>query len=126
MINLPTYSKGEEIFNCISHAVGTILSIVVIIYCFISKISGIKLVSCLIYATSLLILYSASALYHGLSKKYEKTKKVLRIIDHCVIYLLIGGSYTPFILIIIRDYNFTLGNFLYNLYLGNCSFGNLS
>lgn len=56
----------------------------------------------------MILLYTISSIYHGLSPK-RKSKKVFQIIDHCTIYLLIAGSYTPFMLCTFRQYNPILG-----------------
>ena len=56
----------------------------------------------------MLFLYTMSSIYHGLSPKL-KSKKVLQILDHCAIFVLIAGSYTPFALCTLREYNIALG-----------------
>ena len=104
---LPTYSKGEEIFNMVSHIVGAVVGIVAIVLCcVIAAYHGnpYGVVSGTIYGVTLIILYTMSSIYHGLSPKL-KAKKVFQIIDHCSIFLLIAGSYTPFTLCTIREYS---------------------
>ena len=102
---LPKYTKGEEIFNMTSHIVGTVLGIVATVLCVTfaalnSNIYGI--VSGAIYGFTMVLLYTMSSIYHGLSpNKYSK--KVFQILDHCSIFLLIAGSYTPFALCSIRE-----------------------
>ena len=108
---LPTYSKGEEIFNMVSHIVGGALGIVAITLCAIfgainNNVYGI--ISGTIFGATLVILYTISSIYHGLSPKC-KAKKVFQVIDHCSIFLLIAGTYTPFTLCTLREYNTVLG-----------------
>lgn len=95
----PLYTKGEEIFNMVSHIVGGALAIAAVTLCVImaaihKNVWGV--VSGAIYGASLVILYTMSSLYHGL--RPNKAKKVFRVIDHCSIFLLIAGTYTPFML----------------------------
>lgn len=101
-ITLPKYTLGEELISSISHGVGALLSIAALVLCIISAAkqgSTIAVVSSCIYGTSLIILYLMSCLYHALAP--NKAKKVFRVFDHCSIFLLIAGSYTPFLLITI-------------------------
>ncbi|MBQ9298322.1 MAG: hemolysin III family protein [Clostridia bacterium] len=108
---LPKYTKGEEIFNMVSHIVGVPLGIVAIVLCVITAaIHGnpAGVVSASIYGTTMILLYTMSSIYHGLSPNL-KAKKVFQIFDHCSIYLLIAGSYTPFALCTLREYNTATG-----------------
>lgn len=102
---LPIYTKGEEIFNMTSHIVGGALGIVAIVLCVVfAAIHGnaYGVISGAIYGTTMVLLYTISSIYHGLSPK-RKSKKVFQILDHCSIFLLIAGSYTPFALCSIRE-----------------------
>lgn len=102
---LPTYTKGEEIFNMTSHIVGAVLGIVATVLCIVFAAvngNGYGVVSGSIYGVTMIILYTMSSIYHGLSPKI-KSKKVFQILDHCSIFLLIAGSYTPFALCVIRE-----------------------
>jgi hemolysin III len=108
---LPTYTKGEEIFNMVSHIVGGVLGIVAVVLCSIfasihHNIYGI--VSGVIYGISLILLYTMSSVYHGLSKNLF-AKKVFQVLDHCTIFIMIAGCYTPFALCTFREYNASLG-----------------
>ena len=90
----------EEMLNTISHGIAAIFSIIgFIILIKFSKESGKTVVyfCSTIYGLSLIIMYASSTLYHY-SKNIE-VKKILRVIDHCSIYILIAGSYTPILLI---------------------------
>lgn len=104
---LPTYTKGEEIFNMTSHIVGGALGIVATVLCVVFAAihgNGYGVVSGAIYGVTMIILYTMSSIYHGLSPK-RNSKKVFQILDHCSIFLLIAGSYTPFALCTIRSYD---------------------
>ena len=88
----------EEIFNSVSHGVAAIASIIGLIVLIInSSKQEWMLFSALVYGVSLIILYTSSSLYHGL--RNEKIKHVFRILDHCSIFILIAGTYTPILLI---------------------------
>lgn len=107
---LPEYTKGEEIFNSVSHVLGGFLGITTTVLCIV--FSAIRhdpyaIVSSSIYGSSMIILYTMSSIYHSL--KATTAKKVFQIIDHCSIYLLIAGTYTPFSLCTLREYNTALG-----------------
>ena len=102
---LPIYTKGEEIFNMTSHIVGGALGIVAIVLCIIFAAvhgNGYGVVSGAIYGGTMILLYTMSSIYHGL-KPERKAKKVFQVLDHCSIFLLIAGSYTPFALVSIRE-----------------------
>lgn len=108
---LPKYTKGEEIFNMTTHIVGGAMGIVAIILCVVmaaihSNVYGI--ISSAIFGVTMVILYTMSSIYHGLSPKL-KAKKVFQILDHCSIFLLIAGSYTPFALCTLREYDARIG-----------------
>ena len=108
---LPKYTKGEEIFNMTSHIVGAVLGIVATVLCVVfAAIRGnvYGVVSGAIYGVTMIILYTMSSIYHGLSPK-RYSKKVFQVLDHCSIFLLIAGSYTPFALCTIREYDTASG-----------------
>ena len=114
---LPTYTKGEEIFNMTSHIVGAALGVVATVLCIVfaamnKNVYGI--VSGAIYGVTMIILYTMSSIYHGLSPKFT-SKKVFQILDHCSIFLLIAGSYTPFALCTIRKENVLLGWLIFGI-----------
>lgn len=97
---LPDYTRGEEIMNMVSHIVGGALGIVVFLQCMMKSIrfSDTKaLVGSIIYGFTMIALYTVSSVYHGL--RPSMGKKVMQIIDHCAIYFLICGTYTPILLI---------------------------
>lgn len=96
-IELPKYKLGEELINSISHGIGALLSIAALVLCIIKSSNGLSLFATLIYTISSIILYLMSCLYH--SFKPNNAKRVFRIIDHCSIYILIAGTYTPIVLL---------------------------
>ena len=97
---LPDYTLGEEIFNAISHGVGVPLGIVVCVLCAIKTYGDLlPFIGALIFGCSMIVLYALSTLYH--SFRPSITKKVFQILDHCTIYLLIAGTYTPILLTVI-------------------------
>lgn len=94
--DLPDYTRGEEIFNMVSHIVGGALAIAALVLCVIfSALKGDvwSVVASAIYGAMMVVLYTMSSIYHGL--KSETAKKVFQVIDHCTIYFLIAGTYTP-------------------------------
>lgn len=109
--SLPDYTKGEEIFNMVSHIVGGGLGVIALVLCVIFSVlhkNVFGIVSSAIYGTSLVVLYTMSSLYHGLSSK-TLSKKVFQVLDHCSIFFLIAGTYTPICLCPLREYNPLLG-----------------
>ena len=117
---LPTYTKGEEIFNMVSHIVGGVVGIATIVLCSVFgaiRHNAYGVVSGVIFGVSMLFLYTMSSIYHGLSPKL-KSKKVFQILDHCAIFVLIAGSYTPFALCTLREYSTALGWTIFGLTWG--------
>ena len=122
---LPTYTKGEEIFNMVTHICGGVLGIVatVLLPIFAAihhNVYGI--ISGVIFGISMIILYTMSSIYHGLSPKL-KAKKVFQIFDHCAIFLLIAGSYTPFCLCTLRGYDTAMGWTIFGIIWGTAALG---
>ncbi len=102
--DLPDYTRGEEIFNMVSHIVGGALAIAALVLCVIfSAIKGDawSVVASSIYGATMVVLFAMSSIYHGL--KSETAKKVFQIIDHCTIYFVIAGTYTPITLAGLRE-----------------------
>ena len=100
---LPHYTLGEEIFNSVSHGVGVALACVGFgILIVLSALYGDAwaVSSSIVYSFSLFALYLASTLYHACPNR--KVKGVLQVLDHCSIFLLIAGTYTPYTLITLR------------------------
>lgn len=98
--NTKSQTNLEECFNTVSHGITAAVAVggVVVLIVFGAKSNkDWSLFSALVYGSSLVLLYTFSALYHGLRNK--KAKHLFNILDHCGIYLLIAGTYTPVILI---------------------------
>jgi len=96
----PKFSVGEEIANAVTHGVGALLSVAGLTLLLVKAISygtWLHVLSVAIYGTSLFLLHLSSTLYHALHA--PRAKRVFWIFDHAAIYLLIAGSYTPFLLI---------------------------
>jgi hemolysin III len=96
------YSTGEEIANAITHGVGWLGSVVglAVLVSFAAVTGGaLRVMSCVVFGTTLVLLYAASTLYHAL--RGERAKRVFRILDHSAIFLLIAGTYTPLALVAI-------------------------
>ena len=102
-IKIPHYSLSEELVNAVSHGIGALFSVAALVLTVVlstwkGNVWGV--VSSAIYGGTLIILYTMSTLYH--SFKVNNAKRVFRIIDHCSIYLLIAGTYTPYTLVSLR------------------------
>jgi len=106
------YSKNEELANTISHGLGALLSLVALFLLLSNSATDtsvnysisnntMRIVSFSIYGVSLLALFSASTFYHAVTN--ERTKKLFKLLDHCAIYTLIAGTYTPLLLLSIKD-----------------------
>ncbi|MBL4240272.1 PAQR family membrane homeostasis protein TrhA [Vibrio fluvialis] len=98
------YSVKEEVANAISHGVGLILGIVGLVLLLVKAVDhradALTIVSMSIYGGSMIALFLASTLYHAIP--HQNAKRWLKTFDHCAIYLLIAGSYTPFLLVSLR------------------------
>lgn len=96
---LPCYSRGEEIMNMVTHIIGGGFGVLILVLCCARSAitgSGVSVVGSAIYGGSMVTLYAISSIYHGLHT--STGKKVLQVLDHCMIYLLIAGTYTPILL----------------------------
>jgi hemolysin III len=100
----PQYSLAEEIANAVSHGIGALLSVaglsLLVFYAFQQE-DLLRVASFAIYGTSLVILFLASTLYHAMVT--PSAKRFFKLLDHCAIYLLIAGTYTPLMLITLND-----------------------
>jgi len=120
MKEIPAYSATEELANAFSHGLGALLStiglIMLLTYSVTSKIPEndlIRTVSFSIYGSSLILLFLASTFYHAIVN--QQLKKIFKLLDHCAIYLLIAGTYTPLLLLSLQG---PLGNSLMILIWG--------
>ena len=97
------YSPLEELLNSITHGVGTLVSIAGLVLLIVFSIiygNLSHIISCTIFGFALVLLYTASTLYHSFQK--PNLKHAFKILDHSCIYVLIAGTYTPFLLVTIR------------------------
>jgi hemolysin III len=97
---LPEYTLGEEIANSVTHGVGALLSLVgtaILLYRAARNGTTLHVISFAVYGSCLFLLHLSSTLYHAL--RPPQAKRVFRVFDHCSIYLLIAGTYTPFLLL---------------------------
>ena len=113
-IEIPEYSLGEELVSSISHGIGALLGIAALVLSVVFSKNSITIVSSAIYGITLIILYLISCLYHSFSPRI-KAKKVFRVLDHDSIYLLIFGTYMPYLLVSIGG---TKGWTLWGILLG--------
>lgn len=100
---LPAYTKGEEVFNMVSHIVGGAIGVAALVLCIIFSAvrhNGYGLAGSIVYGISMITLYTMSSIYHGLRE--GTAKRVMQVLDHCTIYLLIAGTYTPILLSAMR------------------------
>ena len=105
-IKIPSYSHKEELFNFVSHLSGLPLAIFIFIMAIIKYtnrlIGFLDVIGLSVFAIAAFIVFFVSSLYHGMRQVSNK-KKVLRVVDHCAIYLLIAGTYTPVTLVIAKQ-----------------------
>lgn len=116
---LPDYTKGEEIFNMVTHIVGGALGVTYLVLCVIVAAmhgNGYGVVGSAIYGFSVIVLFTMSSIYHGL--RPGMAKKVFQVIDHCTIYIMIAGTYTPITLSGIRALDPVQGWLLFGIVWG--------
>lgn len=108
---LPSYTKKDEIFNSVTHMVGGALGIVATVLCIVTAAinhSVYGVVGGAIFGASMTLMYTISSIYHLLSPRLT-AKKVMQVLDHCTIFMLIAGTYTPVALVSVREYSPALG-----------------
>ena len=114
----------EELANCLTHGLGLVLSLaglVLLVALAWAKGDARHVASVSVYGASLVTLYAASTLYHG--ARGERAKRLLQVLDHCCIYLLIAGTYTPFSLLMLRGgWGWTLFGLAWGIALGGILF----
>ena len=98
--SFPDYSRREELFNSVSHACGVVVALVLMWIAVRAAMQCGKpyaLVSSVVYVSSLLVMFLVSSVYHGLPKGMPK--QVMRVVDHCNIFVTIAGTYTPIMML---------------------------
>lgn len=107
--SLPDYTRREEIFNMTTHIVGGAFGVLVLLWCVLAAAihhHPLSIITGIIYGISMITCYTVSSVYHGLkTDKPGKVhgKKVMQVLDHCDIYFLIAGTYTPVALAGLRE-----------------------
>lgn len=108
---------GDEWANSLTHAIGLILSFIGLMFLLVTPLQENdhwKFMIFAIYGGSLILLYATSTFYHAVRR--PKLKKMFRTLDHCAIYILIAGSYTPFTMILLNDvWGWTLFGIVWSL-----------
>lgn len=100
---LPAYTQGEEITNMITHIVGAVVGLAALVACVLRaafRNNGVGVAACAIYGAACVAMFTISSVYHGLRPCLGK--KVMQVVDHCTIYYLIAGTYTPVVLSALR------------------------
>lgn len=104
MTSKTSYSINEEIANTLTHALGTVLSVIACYMLFTTAVAENNLektISFSVYAISLILLFSASTFYHAVQT--PNRKQLFKLLDHCAIYLLIAGTYTPLMMVSLNN-----------------------
>ena len=106
-IKIPKYTKGQEVFNTISHVLGIPLAFIILfigLYRLVVRAIDIAtFLGLLVFVITIVDVYFVSSLYHGTDCKVFN-KKLFRVLDHCTIYLLIAGTYTPICVVIMNQH----------------------
>lgn len=101
--SLPDYTRGNEIANMVTHIVGGAVGVAALLAAILISVRSSDvwgLIGGIVYGASMILLYTVSSVYHGL--RPGMGKKVMQVIDHCTIYLLIAGTYTPILFSALR------------------------
>lgn len=118
-IDKPRYTTGEEVANSITHGVGLILAIagLAVLTTYANRLGNVwHMVSCVVFASTLILQYAFSTLYHSIPQ--PRAKNIMRRLDHSAIFLLIAGTYTPFMLVNLRGvWGWTLFGIIWSLAL---------
>ncbi|MES2402613.1 MAG: hemolysin III family protein [Pseudomonadota bacterium] len=96
---------GEEIANSISHGLALLAALIAAPFLIMSAVrhgDTVDIAATVVFAASMVVLYTASMLYHALPMRATRAKGVFQVLDHSAIYLLIAGTYTPFTLGVLR------------------------
>lgn len=110
----PRLTLGEEIFNTVSHGVGAGLAVAAMILLLLRSVTGLEIMASCFYGISMVVMMLASSIYHGMPAG-SKMKRVCRRFDYTSIYLLIGGTFAPILLIYLGG---TLGIILFCIQWG--------
>jgi len=100
---IPRYTRSEEAVHVASHVVGAFLGVVALVWCLLLADGPLEIFASLVYSLSMILLYTASSIYHGLPD--SMAKRAFQVIDHCTIYIYIAGTYTVVMLVAVRHEN---------------------
>jgi hemolysin III len=98
-IEHPRYTLAEELAHSITHGVGGLLSLVALGALLSVAEGALAITACGVFGATLVLTYAASTLYHAVPQRFARAKAILRKLDHCCIFLLIAGTYTPVLLL---------------------------
>ena len=93
-ISIPSYSMGEEISNAVSHGFGAILSAAALVLMLVRARGALAVTAAALFGSVMILLYTMSCLYHALPPSLSG-QRVLRVLDHCNVFLLVFGTYIP-------------------------------
>lgn len=93
-VGIPDYTLGEEIFNAVSHGVGALLGVAGLVLMLMRAHGALAVTAAALFGAPMILLYTMSCLYHALSPR-TAGKRVLRVLDHCNVFLLVFGTYVP-------------------------------
>ncbi len=93
-ITIPPYSREEELCNAVTHGLGALLSAAALVLMLVRARGALAVTAAALFGASMLLLYTMSCVYHALSPRLGG-KKVLRVLDHCTVFLLVLGTYVP-------------------------------
>lgn len=106
-ITIPSYSQKQEKFNVISHLLGLPFALAIMVFAIVllvnQTINDFSFAGLIIFSISAFLVYLISCIYHFL-KREHKNKKLFRVLDHCTIYLLIAGTYTPICFVLMNEH----------------------
>lgn len=94
----PRLTLGEEVFNTVSHGIGAGLAVAAMVLLFLRSKTGLEMIASCFYGISMLVMMLASSIYHGMPSG-SKVKRICRRFDYTSIYLLIGGTFAPILLV---------------------------
>ncbi len=116
---MPGYSQREEIIHTVTHIIGAALGVVALVWCLILADTAVEIITSLVYSLTMILLYTASSIYHGL--RHSMAKRVFQVIDHCTIYLFIASTYTIFALCALRYENAAIAWVLFAIEWGTAA-----
>jgi len=96
-------SLGEMIANAISHGIGLLLAITGLILLLVRARGTAEVISCLVFGLSMIMLYTSSTFFHSFPTKMKRVYTVFQRLDHSSIFLLIAGTYTPFLILAVNN-----------------------